>query len=218
MVLKSLLLFAIVFCFCHGGHSHQACNTSSLAKIAVGNETSCNFKADSLNYSINDLDKVLKSCTEVSFCSTSLLKVQRTLSFRDLYGITFSGLSDTAIDCGNTASVQFMNVTNLTVMNLQFVNCAERFNLSISYKGNHSHPYWIGIMIFNCKNILFENVTIGPSTGIGMAVFNTAGTNTFHKCLFELNGKDSGAGLVLEIKLQRCISGLKGEYLYYRKL
>ena len=57
-------------------------------------------------------------------------------------------------------------------------------------------------MIFNCTNISFKNVTVSGSEGIGLSVFNTAGRNVFHKCIFKFNGKlnvRSGTGLKLEI-------------------
>ena len=199
---KVLLLFTATFCYWSQGQSSQICSSSSLAKIAVvDNNKSCNLDRNIPKYSINQLNKAVSSCSEIYFCSSLKMQVQRTLFFRNLHSVFLIGVNDTALDCRSNTSIEFTNVTNLKVTNLQFLNCAGRYNMNISYKGNYSYPYRSGIMISNCTNIHFENVTISRSKGTGMSVFNTAGTNVFHKCIFELNGEcaPSGTALLLEI-------------------
>ncbi len=203
MFTKNLLLFAIVFSCFSRGQSLHLCSSSTLTKVAVGSESSCDFDEDIPKYSINEIDTVITSCTEVLLCSlTSTLQVERTLNFRDLHTVFFIGVNETTIQCSNNVGIQFMNVTNLTVRQLQFFSCAESFDMYISYRGNYSYPYWSGILIFNCSNIFLENVTVSRSKGIGISVFNTAGTNVFRKCNFEFNGKEKvrgSTGLLLEI-------------------
>ncbi len=193
MFLKILVLFAAAFSFCcEKGQSYQPCNSSSLFSIAVGDAKSCDL--DFPTHPVNDLDKVVSSCFEVHFCSLPLqFQVSRTLSFRDVHTISFIGANITTLDCITNTSIEFTNVTNLKVMNLQFLNCAKRY---IAYQSNNNSYPWIGIMIFNCSNILFKNAIVSQSKGIGIAVFNTAGINEFYECVFKSN---AGTGLMLEI-------------------
>ena len=204
--LRVLLLFATVVCCCcfEKGRTIQRCKSSSSPfKIAVGNKELCSFDPDIRNYSsINELDKVILNCTEVYLCSLSSITVPRTLLFRDLHDVSFVGLKDTTLHCSTNTSIQFTKVTNLTVRNLQFQNCSERFNMRISFKGNKTYPYWSGIVIFSCMNVSFKNVTVSGSKGIGLSVFNTDGRNVFERCIFKFNGKSNvrgGTGLKLEI-------------------
>lgn len=194
----TLLGYSLVLHCLYQVHSVEWCGGSASHDVVVGTNSSVR----ELDHSIEDLDHMLANCTTVHFISPTIV-LPRTLHFKNLHNISFIGINNsTTIDCNDNYGIQFTNIVNLSVTNLTFLKCAEKYTMNIIHKGKHTYEYLSGIRIFNCSDVHFTEVTTGHSMGTGIIVFSTAGNNLFHKCIFEFNGKEAtigGSGLSLEI-------------------
>ena len=76
--------------------------------------------------------------------------------------------SSTYITCTpyNDTGFVFVNITNLTITNITFVNCGVYFNLTDQSAGIH---------MINVYNLLIEGVSIQNSTGYGLLAVNLLG-------------------------------------------
>ena len=200
MLAQVLLLFLAAFCCNH----RVQCSSCVAAKVMAGSSTPCGLNPkEILQYTtIRNLDKVVTSCTEAYFCSSSSIHVERRLLIQNLHNVSFIGLNHTTLDCRGSTGMQFINITNLLVKNLQFLNCGENYSINISHKGDYNYTFWIGVNVFNCTNTHFKKVRVSQSKGIGLLLLNTAGTNVIYKCRFEFNGREAifgGTGLSIEL-------------------
>ena len=85
--------------------------------------------------------------------------------------------SSTHITCTsyNDTGFVFVNVTNLTIINVTFVNCGVYFNLTYQSAGIH---------MVSIHNLLMEGVSIQNSTGYGLLGVNLLGYSQMIKSSF----------------------------------
>lgn len=183
---------------CNYEENIASCSTEKLEETKA--EESCNFDE---GIAIERLEKELTSCTTVYFLSmTSNIPLHIPLSFSNLHDVSLIGLNKTTIHCDGKGSLDFKNVTDLKVKNLTFSNCAKNFTMVVNYRGIKTYTLVSGLRLLNCTDVLFRNVKVKDSIGIGISVLSTRGNVTFRNCTFSHNGNENergGSGLFIEL-------------------
>ena len=120
-------------------------------------------------------------------------------TFINVSDISIIGAETTVIDCEGTAGWVFMNVTDMTIANIKFQNCSSLQNSSSTNTSHDSFSYIefsSALYLLDCNNLQIENVTIQYSPGVGLAMFNIHGNNSFCDCNFTNNPPLLEGGLV----------------------
>ena len=112
---------------------------------------------------------------------------------RDTSNITLFGdpSGSTTIQCDGRLSFTFINVTNLTITDIQFVSCGAPQNLKLIKEQSLSLPEDIQAALFlvNVHSLFMKNVIITYSNGYGLLCFNLFGESQIVGATFTTNHK-----------------------------
>ena len=135
-------------------------------------------------------DFINRSNIQVIFCDGSF-ELEQPIRFHDSGNISLKGAEDkgTTIHCTERVGLSFVNVTNITVSDLTFIECGQMFNStslnSITETATLEFP--VSIYIYNCTNVNIEWVNIVESRGMGIAIFDTDGRVEISNSVFDNN-------------------------------
>ena len=120
--------------------------------------------------------------------------------------ITGDGSDKTTIDGLGQYGLAFVNVTQLHISGIRFVNCSQR-RPSTSFirhgKGNYSSkPFPVGVYVWRCHHVFIHDIVVG-SDAVGLVMYETTGNVTISHSVFEgnnnlQNGTAGGGGVNIE--------------------
>ncbi len=139
------------------------------------------------------------------------------------FSLRGQGREITTLHCvDKDVGLVFRNSSHVTLRDLTVERCARRFtttsiNMSESDTGDHNDQNVAfvvsrtGIFFDSCSTLTLDGVKVFNSSGMGVTVYNTNGTNLFDSCWFEANHLDAedralgGGGVVIETS--HCVPG-----------
>ena len=140
--------------------------------------------------------------------------------FTNLHDIAITGNSSVAdvICFTDNAGIAFISVTNITVNNVSFLNCASLQNSTSSQIDNSSHSVpllktQVALYFSDCESVTMQYVSVeNSSNATGVIMYNTIGTNTFTDCRFSNNQNTypqilGGGGGGFYIEFSYCLLG-----------
>lgn len=137
--------------------------------------------------------------------------------------LTGSGKKLTRLECQRDVGLVFRNSTHVTLRGLSLTHCARFLNTTSANltrtHSDHSHSHSStefvvsrsGVHFSSCSNLTLSDILVFNSSGMGVTVYNSNGTNLFNSCEFvsnHLNADDSypgGGGVVIETS--HCVPG-----------
>ena len=175
--------------------------------------------------SITDVFQQLSNCCNSTDISIEPGHYSLPLSFvlSDLHDIRIRSETKAVIQCPSNINgtndfdtgIAFLRVTNLIVTNISIVSCGMKHN-STNHIGGRFIVVRSALYIQNSTNIIFDNVTIYESNGIGLLVYDTSGSVRIVRSSFINNTLTSleqnkfftgGGGIYIEFT--ECTPGLK---------
>ena len=145
----------------------------------------------------------------LQFCSEEFI-LEGVISIINKQSILVKGIP-TVLKCERNlmkkTGLQFKNITDLVVQNIQLQGCSALHDAPLSENGNMS-KFRTSMYIFNCTDVTIQRVAIANSMGNGLTMFNNDGTVKIEICRFEGNEgssnstskeKPGGSGLHVEI-------------------
>ena len=158
--------------------------------------------------------EVLHSDTTVMFC-TRVISVSEVVHVNTLKQLALIGCPDsgTEVTClGKNAGFSFVNVTDLEVSNIAFVNCGAIQNGTyVNVRTNTLSPFLVSLFFFNCTNVNLVSIKVVNGNGTGVALLDTGGAVNIVHSLFENNtvrNSDLPGGGGLYIEFTHCPPGL----------
>ena len=118
------------------------------------------------------------------------------------------------INCSEGAGLAFINSSRITLKNVEFSGCGALHTItSRNFSDTSTFTFLesqIGLYFLFCQDINFSRVTVSHSSGTGMVMYATTGTNIFENCIFSFNEASTtkysgGGGLYIEFPF--CIPG-----------
>ena len=169
---------------------------------AVGVQTICIFPSDQnllRNSDCVSLESLFKEQAwspgtsarfSVGIYSLSNNSTTHSILVRDTSNISLLGdaFGPTVIDCVGRLGFAFINVTNLTIANIKFMQCGASVNVQINSitPGTKAAHFLV-----NTHRLLMINVIISYSPGYGLLCVNLHGESHIVKTNFSLNGIES---------------------------
>ena len=102
--------------------------------------------------------------------------------------IAGAGRAETNVSCDNSSGLAFINVTELTIANVSFVNCQAERNSTLYYDDSElPEPFLVGIYCWMCANVALDQVQVSDSSGIGVVFYETGGNNSISHSVFSRN-------------------------------
>ena len=149
-------------------------------------------------------DLVNKSDIELILCGDAF-EVEQPITFNSVENISLRGLEGqgTAIYCTEGIGLSFVNVTDIKISDLVFIECGGLFNSTSlnSQEKTSTLEFLVSIYIYKCTNVTIEGVSVIDSNGTGIAMFDTDGTVQVLNSTFDNNGRDNsshGGGVYME--------------------
>ena len=136
-------------------------------------------------------------------------------TFQNISHVTIvgAGSGSTTIDGGGDGGFVFREVSVLTISNITFLNCSSQqpstTTTGSSRPGNLTFVNVSAALYLDaCSDVRMEDAVARSSPGVGLAMFNTRGTNTFTNSVFCVNlPPDSlgygGGGVAIEFSFCR---------------
>ena len=120
--------------------------------------------------------------------------------------ITGEGRGETIVTCEDSSGLAFVNVTELTIAHLSFVNCeAERYSTTYYEDNDMPEIFLVGIYCLLCVNVTFDHLQVSNSSGVGVVFYETGGNNNISNSVFSHNRfsndsepKGGGGGVTVE--------------------
>jgi hypothetical protein len=138
------------------------------------------------------LQNLLEDDTAVIFC-TEVVMQRKEIQIANKTNISLYGLpgghSEVHCNCsGNeSAGYRFTNVTNLTLLNISFINCGILNILAIKrdtqLKG--TTPWFSAVWFYFCENVTLTNIKVKNSTGTGVSFLDIVGRVEISDSAFE---------------------------------
>ena len=167
----------------------------------------------------------LRSSVEISVSAGVFnLTFNDLLTFEGWRNVSFrgAGMGDTVLQCEKGVGLVFSNSSHLFLRGFTLKHCARLMNTTSVYlesdtnsSQSHSGTRFVvsrtGVYFNSCSDLALSDVTVFNSSGMGVVVYNSNGTNSFTSCNFKsnhLNADDSfpgGGGVVIETS--HCIPG-----------
>lgn len=154
-------------------------------------------------YSIDDikLTDIIRSSTEVRFCS-SMLTLQRLLIVKLKNNIKFSG--KVILNCSYDGGLLFEDVSNLTLSQMQLVNCDAAYSSHVGSAFN----YTASIFIINSTLVNITELDVANNKDTGLLILNTKGEvevseSYFYKCKRTGFESESSVGIHLEFNNEK---------------
>ena len=144
--------------------------------------------------------------TIVMFCD-NFLELEQSIAVEGRENITLRGLEGdgTTIQCKEGIGLSFINLTDVTVLDLTFIGCGEFFDsTSLNFtNGKSTVQFLVSIYIHNCTDVMIKRVNVTESKGTGIAIFDTDGLVNVHDSTFSNNGLNysmtpGGGGVYVE--------------------
>lgn len=185
---------------------------------------SYNSKGTCMDHNTGECGNLTKAFEEVKQYGSSVtldlgpgcfdLDSSDVANFSSWDGLAIIG-NATEICCFNESGLTFIHSKGIEIRNVAFYGCeAVQLSSSKNSTANSEMAYLkfrVGLYFLSCENLVMESVMVTNSTGVGMVIYNTIGTNTFHDCHFSENvvKEDDmfpgGGGLAIEFTY--CIPG-----------
>ena len=143
-------------------------NCTNSSTLSVKNLSNLQVKAN------NDI--TIKLCQRESILNGPLTIANKT-------DVTLIGFTTPSIILCQGGQLIFMSVHNLTMINVNFINCG------MFHKG--------AICITDSFGLMLDDISVQNSTGSGLVLFNVGGTVTINDSVF--NESRGGSGLSIEI-------------------
>lgn len=137
----------------------------------------------------NELGQSIVDNSTVTFrstCTDWYVPNRTVVQIANNSNVSLYGASDslTEICCiGKESGFQFINVTNLTLSQIEFVGCGT----SVHYLKSFATQTISGVWFCHCENVRMTNITVRNSTGVGLALVNNAGYIEVIHSTFENN-------------------------------
>ena len=120
--------------------------------------------------------------------------------------ISGEGQGETIVTCEGGSGLAFINVTNLTIAKLSFVNCEAERNSTTYYDDNDTpEVFLVGIYCWLCVDVTLDYLKVSNSSGVGVVFYETGGNNTIKHSVFSHNRfsndsdfKGGGGGVTVE--------------------
>jgi hypothetical protein len=175
---------------------------------AVSVQTVCVYPNDQSHLSNSDcvsLESLLKEQVwspgtsmrfSVGIYSFSIKSTTKSILVRDSSNISLLGdaFGPTVIECDGRLGFTFINVTNLTIANIQFMQCGAPVNVheALQIQINSITPGTKAAhFLVNTHKLLMTNVSTSYSPGYGLLCVNLHGESHIVKTNFSFNGIDS---------------------------
>ena len=110
---------------------------------------------------------------------------------RDTYDITISGhpSGSTIIQCNGRLRFSFINITNLNIIDIHFVDCGATLNIQEAQTISIPEGAQAAHFLINVHSLLVKNVVISHSIGYGMLCVNLYGESNIISTNFTDNHK-----------------------------
>ena len=125
----------------------------------------------------------------VILCSRIVI-LQKVIYIGNKTNVSLYGFPDryTEIHCkGNESGFQFINVSDLTLSNILFINCGH-----LGLYTTDIVPWLSAVWFHYSKNVMLSNITIRKSSGRGVTFVDTTGYIEISDSAFENNAKSGG--------------------------
>lgn len=121
-----------------------------------------------------------------------------------------SGADMTHLPCNNRtdSGVYISGMCAVTIENVVFEACGWR-NFNITTGCDSSAYYMMAISLYDCANITITNVIVQNSSGLGLALFNAAGSVSIVNSRFMNNSMmddsvEGGGGILIQANFETC--------------
>lgn len=129
------------------------------------------------------------------------------------------GMEDTVMQCDDGVGLVFRNSSQVTLHNFSIRSCGAllettSINMTASSDASGGVKFLAsktGVLFDSCSSLVLNEVRVHESTGMGVTIYNSRGTNLFNACNFERNSfypQDAypgGGGVVIETS--HCVPG-----------
>ena len=139
---------------------------------------------------VESLQNLLEDNTDVMFCAEVVIQ-RKVIQIANRTNVALYGRlgGHTEIHCSlsgkESAGYRFMNVTNLILSNLLFINCGILINEATQLQG--TTPLLSAVWFYSCENVMLSNIKVGNSTGTGVVLIDTIGRVEIVNSSFETN-------------------------------
>ena len=144
-----------------------------------------NIPCATLAYALEELD----SDTTVLLDNEVLNHLNTTTIQGPICNITISSVhGNTLINCSKEGGFAFINVSELTIANVEFHACGALHN-STSYDVlGRSMPYMMSLYLYNCTDVSLVSITVSYSPGAGVVMLAVRGHVNITDSFFINNG------------------------------
>ena len=140
-----------------------------------------------LAYALEDLQSdtsVLLDDQVLSHSNITTVQGNTTIS-----NITISSShGSTIINCSEEGGFAFMNVSELTITNVEFHGCGVERNSTCYDHLGRSEPYMVSLYLYNCTDVSLISTTVSDSPGAGVAMLAVTGHVSITDSIFRNNG------------------------------
>ena len=185
----SHLILMSVHTQCSTSRAHSLCTNPSNETYLRDRKNENNFLYyhNKSNVTEDELNSIQDNTT-VIFCTKAVMQ-QEVIQIANKTNIALYGLLGVHTEvccCGNESGYRFINVTNLTLSNISFINCGSPAT-SLDTQGTTVTTLFSGIFFYFCENVTLTNINIRNSTGTGVAFVDTVGRVEINDSSFENN-------------------------------
>ena len=142
---------------------------------------------------VESLQNLLEDNTDLMFCAEVLMQ-QKVIQITNRTNIALYGRlgGHTEIHCslsGNeSAGYRFMNVTNLTLSSISFINCGTlNPDIGQATQLQGTTPLLSAVWFYFCENVTLTNIKVRNSIGTGVVLLDTFGCVEIVNSSFETN-------------------------------
>ena len=203
-MLRLILLWSILYLSI--SESIEATINISIDPINGTNDQEClenvsNVSCKSLEYALGGIRNDIR--VQLPGGLVTLSSFNNTVSNLSNIIIAGTGISTTTIQCiSSRAGLYFVNITKLTIVNLNISNCGMLQN-STTWNSSSPFQYPSAVTIYNSSDITIQSVSFTLNNGIGLSIVNTGGSVAICESVFDGNRITNvdfpgGGGLYIE--------------------
>lgn len=210
------LFLALLITHISRSYLSSCLTTPSTVYVSTNSNSSCQQVENATTTTPFRTD-VLRSGTTVVFCTKVIFisEVVNVKNVRELFLLGLSG-SGTKVKClGPNAGFSFVNVTNVKVSNIEFVECGAIQNstyVNVETNNVMLSPFLVTLFFLNCTDVNLVSIKVLNGNGTGLSFFDTGGKVNILHSLFENNTVRNstlpgGSGVYIEFTL--CPPGIQ---------
>jgi hypothetical protein len=178
MMIKEVMMLVLVLLVCHPCGSGVVVNVSE----KNGDNSKClnqTIPCESLEFVSVELGRI---CSGLSILIDDIeLSINGIISFENCTSLQISGKNfHTKVSCQRLKGFRFINVTNLTLQNLEIYSCGYEVGLIQFHSRAAMH-------VHQCSNVLFTNIAFYNSSFTALVMSDTVGSVVIKNCSFLSN-------------------------------